>query len=167
MQNLVAKLREKVSVLNKKSKYPKRVRTLENIVRVQEFLEQISTKSQRHLLVQVIIKRFCWNFIKNYIRRYPYKFSVVHDLMPIDKHSCVLSFSIDFWVKWNRGFSILSFSILQIWSDSAWHCIWTHRTYFIMHLKIAIRYFKQPLRNPKLGVRSGLSDFRIITRFFY
>ncbi|KAJ4447744.1 hypothetical protein ANN_09752 [Periplaneta americana] len=57
MQNLVAKWRETGSVVNKNRNYPKRVRTPENIARVQESLEQSPTKSQRRLSVQVRIKR--------------------------------------------------------------------------------------------------------------
>ncbi|KAJ4433261.1 hypothetical protein ANN_15520 [Periplaneta americana] len=57
MQNLVAKWRGTGSVMNKNRNYPKRVRTPENIARVQESLEQSPMKSQRRLPVQVGIKR--------------------------------------------------------------------------------------------------------------
>ncbi|KAJ4441295.1 hypothetical protein ANN_11149 [Periplaneta americana] len=90
MQNLVTKWRETGSVENKTSNYPKRVRTPENIARVQESLEQSPTKSQRRLSVQVGIKRTsCRNIIEKNLRLYPYKFTVVHALERPDEPSRV------------------------------------------------------------------------------
>lgn len=86
MQNIVEKWQQMGSVANKNYKYPKRVRTPENIARGQESLEQCLTKSQRRLSVQVRIKiSSCRNVIKEYSHMYPYEFSVVHQLKPKDK----------------------------------------------------------------------------------
>ncbi|KAJ4442518.1 hypothetical protein ANN_04105 [Periplaneta americana] len=55
-----------------------------------ESLEQSPTKSQRHLSVQVGIKRTsCQNIIKKDLQLYPYRFTVVHALKRPDEPSRV------------------------------------------------------------------------------
>ncbi|KAJ4429860.1 hypothetical protein ANN_22064 [Periplaneta americana] len=105
-----AKLGAKMA--NKNRNYPKRVRTPENIVRLQESLEQSPTKSQRRLSVQVGIKRtLCRNIIKKDLHLYAYKFTLLHPLkrpgVPVfrskfsavagnkAKHIYVLNYDID------------------------------------------------------------------------
>ncbi|KAJ4451740.1 hypothetical protein ANN_03211 [Periplaneta americana] len=73
MQNLVEKWRETGSVANKNRNYPKRVRTPENIARVQESLKQSPTKSQlTHFPGQfyfsqpVVHSVFVWKYLLSY-----------------------------------------------------------------------------------------------------
>lgn len=113
MENLVATCREKGSVTSKKRNYSKRVRTPENIARVQS-LEQSPMKSQRLLTVQRGIKGSCRNIMEKDMHHYI--FTVGHELNLPDTLSRVE------FCRWflNEVKSRLLDSQFFISSDQAW-----------------------------------------------